>query len=497
MDQNKTPFLDALKKYVDENVSPFDVPGHHMGNAENEFKNYIGQLTYTCDVNAPRGLDNLNHPNGVIEESMKLMADCYKADEAFFLINGTSSGILAMIMSTVKAHEEIILPRNVHKSVINALILAGAIPVFVVPQFDKNLEISNQPTVEDYIKKIESHPYAKAVFVINPTYFGAVNDLKAISKVAHEKGMLCLADEAHGAHLGFTDKLPISAMEADFDLSAVSMHKTAGALTQASVLLRKGNRVSHYDVFKALMVVNTTSPSNLLIASLDSARQYMALHGKEKLEEILELGEYARNEINKINGIKARGKDYFLSKGALDYDSTKLVIEVESLSINGFELYQILKDDYHVQMELAEQYAVLAILAIGTKKEHICNLIDALRDISARFYVKDRTYPKYHYDREFPKMTMRPRVAYQAPLKRVKLEDSIGLISKESIMIYPPGIPLIIPGEVFDETIVYRIKWYKETNATVLMDYDDMTVSTVDYDQYLLNREAVEDRFDD
>ena len=259
MDQNKTPFLDALKKYVDENVSPFDVPGHHMGNAENEFKNYIGQLTYTCDVNAPRGLDNLNHPNGVIEESMKLMADCYKADEAFFLINGTSSGILAMIMSTVKAHEEIILPRNVHKSVINALILAGAIPVFVVPQFDKNLEISNQPTVEDYIKKIESHPYAKAVFVINPTYFGAVNDLKAISKVAHEKGMLCLADEAHGAHLGFTDKLPISAMEADFDLSAVSMHKTAGALTQASVLLRKGNRVSHYDVFKALMVVNTNS----------------------------------------------------------------------------------------------------------------------------------------------------------------------------------------------------------------------------------------------
>ena len=155
MNQNKMPFLDALKKYINQNVSPFDVPGHHMGNVDNLFKDYIGDLTYNCDVNAPRGLDNLNHPNGVIEESQKLMAECYHADEAFFLINGTSSGILAMIMATVKAHEEIILPRNCHKSVINALILSGAIPVFVMPQFDKNLEISNQPTIDDYIDKIK------------------------------------------------------------------------------------------------------------------------------------------------------------------------------------------------------------------------------------------------------------------------------------------------------------------------------------------------------
>ena len=300
MNQNKTPFLDALKSYIDDGISPFDVPGHHMGNAENDFKDYIGELTYTADVNAPRGLDNLNHPSGVIREAEELMADCYGADEAFFLINGTSSGILAMIMATVKAHEEIILPRNVHKSVINALIIAGAIPVFVMPSFDRNLEISNQPRLEDYERQIKRHPNAKAVFVINPTYFGAANDLLAISKMAHEAGMLCLADEAHGAHLGFTKNLPMSAMEADFDLSAVSMHKTAGALTQASVLLRKGNRVSHYDVFKALMVVNTTSPSNLLIASLDSARKYMALHGKEKLDEILQLGDYARKKINEI-----------------------------------------------------------------------------------------------------------------------------------------------------------------------------------------------------
>lgn len=497
MDQNKTPFLDALKAYIKDGISPFDVPGHHMGNAENDFKDFVGELTYTADVNAPRGLDNLNHPSGVISEALALTADCYKADEAFFLINGTSSGILAMIMATVKAHEEIILPRNVHKSVINALIIAGAIPVFVMPSFDKNLEISNQPRIIDYENAIKKHPNAKAIFVINPTYFGAANDLMKLSMLAHSNGMLCLADEAHGAHLGFTKNLPISAMDAGFDLSAVSMHKTAGALTQASILLRKGNRVSHYDVFKALMVINTTSPSNLLIASLDSARKYMAISGKDKLDEILALGDYAREKINEIPGFKARGNDYFIGNGEYAYDNTKLVIELESLTINGFELYNILRDEYNVQMELAEQYVILGILAIGTKKLHIDNLIDALKDISTKYYVSDRSYPKYHYDSPFPKMVMRPRVAYQAPLKRVPLDDAIGLISKESIMIYPPGIPLIIPGEVFDQSIIDRIKQYKKTNATVLMDYDDLTVSTVDYDQYLANRDAVEDKFDD
>ena len=497
MDQRKTPFLDALKNYIDEEVSPFDVPGHHMGNVDNLFKDYVGELTYKCDVNAPRGLDNLNHPSGVIDEAQKLMADCFHADEAFFLINGTSSGILAMIMATVKAHEEIILPRNCHKSVINALILSGAIPVFVMPQFDKNLEISNQPTIDDYLDKIEKHPNAKAIFVINPTYFGSTNDLKELAKIAHEKGMLCLADEAHGAHLGFHNRLPISAMDAGFDLSAVSMHKTGGALTQASVLLRKGNRVAHYDVFKSLMVVNTTSPSNLLIASLESARHYLYFHGEEKLDEVIRLGNEAREEISKIPGFKARGREYFISQGSYAYDCTKLVIELESLTINGFELYNILKDEYNVQMELAEQYVVLAILAIGTKKEHLINLINALKDISKKYYVEKRTYPKYVYDSPFPKMVMRPRVAYQAPVKRVNIDDAIGLVSKESIMIYPPGIPLIIPGEVFDQNIVDRIKWYKKTNATILMDYDDLTVSVVDYEQYLLNRENVEDRFDD
>ena len=241
------------------------------------------------------------------------------------------------------------------------------------------------------------------------------------------------------------------------------------------------------------MVINTTSPSTLLLASLDAARKYMAVDGERKQEEIIELAEYTRNEINKIPGFKARGEEYFKENHAYGYDLTKVVIELESVSVNGFDVYRILKDKYNVQMELAEQYVVLAIFGIGSTKRDSDMLIRGLKGISRLYYISKRNYPKYHYNISFPETSMRPRVAYQAPQKKVKLEDAIGLISKESIMAYPPGIPLIIPGEVFNEAIIQRINHYKETGATVLMDYDDGTVSTVDYDQYLVNRGTYED----
>ena len=493
MDQTKTPFLDALKKYVEENNASFDVPAHHMGHADNEFKDYVGQMTYTVDVNAPRGLDNLNHPSGVLKEAQELMADCYHADEAFFLINGTSSGILAMIMSCCKAHEKIIMPRNCHKSAINALIISGAIPVFIMPEFDNNLEIANEPSLDSYKEAILANPDAKAVFVINPTYFGATLDLVSLTKFAHEHNMIVLADEAHGSHFAFSNELPISAMDAGCDLSAASFHKTSGSLTQSSVLLRKGNRVSHYDVFKSLMVINTTSPSTLLLASLDSARKYMALYGDQKQKEIIELAQYTRNEINKIPGFKARGKEYFMEHNSYSYDLTKVVIELESVSVNGFDCYRLLKDKYNVQMELAEQYVILAIFGIGSTRRDADMLIRGLKGISRLYYISKRAYPRYHYNIDFPETKMRPRVSYQAPIKKVKLEEAVGEISKESIMAYPPGIPLIIPGEIFNQNIIDRIKQYQETQATVLMDYDDGTVSCVDYEQYLVNRGMYED----
>ena len=484
LNQNQTPFLDALIKYVSENISPFDVPGHHMGNVENRLKDFLGAKTFRSDVNAPIGLDSLQHPTGVIAEAQELMADFAGADHSFFLVNGTTSGIIAMIMAVCKARDKIILPRNVHKSIISALVLSGSIPIYVMPKIDRQLEIANQPSVDDYKRAIIRYPSAKAILVINPTYFGAVNDLKELTAFAHAHNVTVLVDEAHGAHYYFSKNGPLSAMACGADLSSVSFHKTGGSLTQSSVLLLQGKRVSPSEVQKSLSIINTTSPSNLLIASIDAARHFAATKGQEAMNQVLELAQYAREQISKIKGFIPRGREHFLQKGCYDYDETKLVIELDHLDLSGFDLYYLLKEKYQIQVELAETYVVLGILAIGTKKEHLKHLFAALKEISRDHYNHKITYPRHSFSVGFPFLLVRPRSAFYAPSKRISIMDAANEISKESIMIYPPGIPLIIPGEIFTNDLIERIKSYKQTGITMISDYSDGTVNVVDKEHW-------------
>jgi lysine decarboxylase len=475
LDQRETPFVTALKKYVSDDVSPFDVPGHHMGNIDNAATELLGNEAFRCDVNAPIGLDNLAKPSGVILESEKLLAQACGADEAFFLINGTSSGIIAMFLATVRAGEKVILPRNCHKSVINAMILCGAVPVYVMPEIDNDLEIANQPSLADWKKAIADNPSAKAVFVINPTYFGSVGPLKDIVVLAHESHMAVLVDEAHGAHYYFKCKnCPLSAMAAGADISAASFHKTVGSLTQSSVLLIHTGTFERADIQKSLNIINTTSPSSLLMASLDAARSYMASkEGAKAMAKTYELAAYARNEIHKIPGFLDEGKDYFLAHGSYDYDESKLVIGLDRLDIDGFQLYHLLKDKYEIMMELAETYAVLGIFAIGTKKEHVDHLIKALREISAEHFKPEVIYPVHHFDNSFPFMLLRPRVAFHAPGVVKPVAECNGAISKEQIMMYPPGIPLIVPGEVWTQEIIDRIEHYESLGIKLLSAYNN------------------------
>lgn len=484
LDQNKTPYLDALKKYVNSDILPLDVPGHHMGNVSNKLKSYIGDMLYRSDINAPIGMDNLANPHGVLLEAENLMADFCKADYSFFLINGTSSGILAMIMTACKASERIILPRNVHKSIVSALVLSGASPVYVAPKLDTELEIANQPSVDDYIKMMQRYPTAKAVFVINPTYFGAVTDLKRIVDEAHSRGMIVLVDEAHGAHYYFDDKGPISAMEAGADMASVSFHKTGGSLTQSSVLLLKSEIIKRAEVQKTLNILNTTSPSSILLASLDAARQYVATKGQENMDRVHELSTYAREQIAKIKGFVPCNKDHFIEKGCFDYDETKLVIKLEHLDINGFGLYHLLKTDYDIQVELAETYVIMGVLAIGNDKAQMTRFIKALKDISRKHYNKKYNYEQHAFGIEFPFQIIRPRAAFHAPGIRTPLEDAVNCISKESIMIYPPGIPLIVPGEVFTKELIERIQEYKKLNVTILSDYGADFVNVIDTNRW-------------
>lgn len=484
LDQRKTPYLDAVKKYNLRDTFQLDVPGHQKGNVANKFKNYIGSFLYENDVNAPVGLDNLANAHGPLLEAENLLADFAGAEHSFFLINGTSSGILAMIISACHANDKIILPRNVHKSVVSALILSGASPVYIMPKIDADLEIANQPSVDDYINAMHRYPSAKAIFVINPTYFGAVNDLKRLVDEAHKRGIAVLVDEAHGAHYYFDSTGPISAMKAGADMSAVSFHKTGGSLTQSSALLLNSKIISKAVVQKSLNILNTTSPSTILMASLDAAREYVATKGEERMRRVHEISTYAREQISKIKGFVPCGKEHFISRGCYDYDETKLVIKLEHLDLNGFDLFYMLQNEYKIQIELAETYVIMAILAIGTTKESIQKLVAALKDISKKHYNKKHEYKRHAFGIDFPFQIIRPRSAFHAPGERIPLKQAVGRVSKEAIMIYPPGIPLIVPGEVFTKDLVNRIASYKKVGCTILSDYGADEVNVIDTEKW-------------
>lgn len=482
--QSNTPFFSALKKYGEKNIAPFDVPGHKLGHIPNDLLKYMGPKVYKLDSNSPIGLDHLNKPTGVILESEQLLAEACNADDAYFITNGTTIGILAMIMAACKANEKIILPRNVHKSVINGLILSGAIPCFVKPNIDESLGITNDITYDQVKQAIKENPDAKALFLINPTYYGVVSDLKRITELAHKYNITVITDEAHGAQYYFSSLLPISAMDAECDISAISMHKTAGSFTQSSAILCKGNRIDRKRLRASLNMLQSTSPSSLLMASLDVARKTMYFEGEKRIKKLLELSRYTRDKLRKIPGIKVIDKDYVKEKGSFGYDETKLLIKVSDLGLSGFDVYKILGTKYGVQLELAESHVVLCVLTIGNTKQHLDKLVDAFTKLSKETYKMKDKLPKIEFSYHYPEAYARPRDAYHAPKLIVELDDAVSEVAAEQVMIYPPGIPILIPGEIITQEAIDVIKHYiKKTNA-LQSDLDNNHISIVDKDNW-------------
>ncbi|QGU96615.1 aminotransferase class I/II-fold pyridoxal phosphate-dependent enzyme [Clostridium bovifaecis] len=474
--QNKTPLFDAIKEYHKKQVIPFDVPGHKHGKGIPELAEFVGNKVLEIDVNSMKPLDNIGSPCGVIKEAEELMADAYCSDHAFFLVNGTSSGVQAMIMSVCNPGEKIIMPRNAHKSAINGLILSGAVPVYIQPETNDRLGIAMGVSVESVEKAIAKNPDVKAVFLINPTYYGATTDLREIIKMAHKHGMAVIVDEAHGAHLGFHEELPPGAMELGADMAAVSLHKTGGSLTQSSVLLLNEGFVDRNHVRTILNLTQTTSASYLLMASLDIARKMLITRGNEVFSEILRLTRMAREEINKIDGLYAFGKELVGVEGVFDFDETKLGINVSGLGITGFRAYDILRDEYNIQVELGDVFNILAIVSVGDDKSSIRALIDALRDMSQKYKGGEMKFANVNL--ENPEVIVSPRDAFYASKKLIKLEDAEGEISGESIMAYPPGIPIVTPGERISEEMINYIRYIK-TQHSMLTDTEDPHVDYI------------------
>ncbi len=464
IDQTRAPIYEALERFREMRVVPFDVPGHKHGKGNPELTAFLGEKCVGVDVNSMKPLDNLCHPISVIRDAEILAADAFGASHAFLMVGGTTSSVQSMVLSCCKHGDKIILPRNVHRSVINSLVLCGAIPVYVNPEVDCRLGISLGMSRDQVKKAIEENPDAVAVLVNNPTYYGICSDIRAIVKMAHDAGMLCLADEAHGTHFYFGDNMPLSAMRAGADMAAVSMHKSGGSLTQSSLLLI-GENVSERHVRQIINLTQTTSGSYLLMSSLDISRRNLALRGKEVFRKVIEMAEYAREEINAIGGYYAYGREMINGDSIFDFDPTKLSVHTRDIGLAGIEVYDILRDEYDIQIEFGDIGNILAYLSIGDRMQELERLVSALAEIRRR-YKKD---PAGLLSQEYidPEVVCSPQSAFYSNKKSIPIKESAGQVCSEFVMCYPPGIPILAPGERITDGILEYIEYAKAKGCSM------------------------------
>lgn len=464
LDQNQAPIYEALVKLRKKRIVPFDVPGHKRGRGNPELVELLGEKCVGIDVNSMKPLDNLGHPISIIRDAEELAADAFGAAHAFLMIGGTTSSVQTMILSTCKAGDKIILPRNVHKSAINALVLCGAIPIYIEMSVDPKIGIALGLENDRVVQAIKENPDAKAILINNPTYYGICSDLRGLTDMAHEAGMMVLVDEAHGAHLHFTDKLPISAMDAGADMAAVSMHKSGGSLTQSSLLLI-GEQMNPEYVRQIINLTQSTSASYLLMASLDISRRNLALRGKESFEKVIELSEYARREINAIGGYYAYSKELIDGVSVCDFDVTKLSVYTQGIGLTGIEVYDLLRDEYDIQIEFGDIGNILAYISIGDRIQDIERLVGALADIKRLYSSDGKDLIAGEYIQ--PELVLSPQEAFYSDRRSLTLDESVGQVCGEFVMCYPPGIPILAPGERITREIVDYIQFAKERGCSL------------------------------
>lgn len=462
--QKRAPIYEALEQLKKRRIVPFDVPGHKRGRGNPELTSFLGEQCVAVDVNSMKLLDNLCHPVSVIKEAEKLAAEAFGAANAFFMVNGTTSAVQAMILASCKNGDKIILPRNVHRSAINALVLCGAEPVYVNPGVDNQLGISLGMPIYEVEKAIRENPDAKAILINNPTYFGICSNLKKIVQLAHEHQMLALVDEAHGTHLYFHHELPVSAMEAGADMASVSMHKSGGSLTQSSLLLL-GQGINAGYVRQIVNLTQTTSASYLLLSSLDISRRNLALNGENIFSEVVHLSEYVRSEINQIGDYYAFSKEIINGNSVYDFDVTKLSVHTLDIGLAGIEVYDILRDEYDIQIEFGDIGNILAYVSVGDRKRDVERLISALSEIRRRYRRNRAGIMSQEYFN--PKVVTTPQKAFYSEKESLPLKETVGRVCGEFIMCYPPGIPILAPGERITKEIIEYIEYAKAKGSSI------------------------------
>ncbi|MCC5656665.1 aminotransferase class I/II-fold pyridoxal phosphate-dependent enzyme [Nostoc sp. XA010] len=488
LNQNQTPLLDALKANAARPHTPFYTPGHKQGEGISQsLVDLLGKAVFRADLTELADLDNLFAPQGVIQEAQQLAAAAFGASQTWFLINGSTCGIEAAILATCGTGDKIILPRNVHSSAIAGLILSGAIPIFLNPEYDPVLDIAHSITPNAVEFALQQHPDAKAVLTVYPTYYGVCGNLSAIANITHQYNIPLLVDEAHGAHFAFHPKLPTSALAAGADLTVQSIHKVLGAMTQASMLHIQGNRIDCDRISKALQLVQSTSPSYLLLASLDAARQQMALHGKMLMSRTLQLADEARTRISQIPElsilqIPAYQEGLGGSPGFLALDETRLTVTVSGLGLTGFEAEEILDEKLAVTAEFASLQHLTFIISLGNTPADIEQLVQGFITLAKQYYrsnltVKNQVWLNLNRTLDYA-LQLSPREAFFAVSEILPLTQTNKRICAEIVCPYPPGIPVLMPGEVITQSVLEYLQQI-QTMGGFISGCNDISLKTL------------------
>ncbi len=450
LDQLQTPIIDALQDWVSTQHAPFYTPGHKRGIGMNAaLIDRWGESVFGWDLPELPGLDNLHAPTGIIAQAQDLAAEVFGAEQTWFLVNGSTAGVIAAILATCGDGEKMILPRNIHSSAIAGIIHAGAVPIFITPEYDLDRDIAHSITPAAVKFTLEQHPDAKALMVVYPTYYGMCGDLAAIAEIVHSYGIPLLVDEAHGAHFGFHPDLPPAALTLGADLTVQSTHKLLGSLTQSAMLHVNGSLIDRDRVTRSLQLLQSTSPSYLLLAALDAARHQMALHGSDLMSATIELAQTARTRIGLIDGLKVVELTT-PTPGAKYLDLTRLTVDVTGLNLTGFAADEILSTELGIVAELPSIRHLTFIISLGNSQADIDRLVSAFSDLATNYAQSvPLNLPSIEIDHQiFTELAVTPRQANQSHQISVPVDRAIGRISAESICPYPPGIPILISGEV-------------------------------------------------
>ncbi|MEO9171079.1 MAG: aminotransferase class I/II-fold pyridoxal phosphate-dependent enzyme [Candidatus Baltobacteraceae bacterium] len=484
MDQTKTPYFQALLEYVDSGVQPFHTPGHMQGHGmDSAFREFIGDNICAIDLTPMPGIDDLLQPMESIKEAQELAAEAYGADRTFFLINGSTSGNQCMMMTAVNPGDKIAVPRNSHKSMLGGLVMSGARPIYMQPAVDQELHMDNSVTPETVERTLEEHPDVKAVYLVSPTYYGVAADLVAIERIVHRAGKLMLVDEAWGPHFHFHPALPVSATAAGADMCINSTHKMLSAFSQCAMLHQIGDRVRVDRLKAVLKMFLSTSPNLPMVASLDVARKQMAVEGSALLSKTIELAEEVRGRLNQIGGVYCFGEEIQGREGIFDLDPTKITVRVTGLGYTGYEASDLLRRRYNIQVELADLFNIVALFTIGTTRDAAERFVNAFEEMARDDRPVDMYAPSGILEQRIkrgsyalpaiPPMRMLPRDAFLADTEFVPFRESAGRICAETISPYPPGIPVLSPGEEITGDLIDYVRLELKAGVRVQGPHDD------------------------